>query len=72
MAKALANFAALLYNVLLQVDVGGPSMISEDSYIEGAPELVAVIATSNAAIDLGAKQNAYRRWSTGILSVANL
>jgi len=47
-------------------------MISEDSYIEGAPELVAVIATSNAAIDLGAKQNAYRRWSTGILSVANL
>lgn len=48
-------------DVLLRIENGGTSMISEDGYIEGAPELVAEIATSSAAIDLGAKQNAYRR-----------
>jgi Uma2 family endonuclease len=48
-------------DALLRLEVGGSSTISEDGYIEGAPELVAEIATSSAAIDLGAKQNAYRR-----------
>jgi Uma2 family endonuclease len=48
-------------DVLLRVEVGGTSTISQDGYIEGAPELVAEIATSSAAIDLGAKRNAYRR-----------
>jgi Uma2 family endonuclease len=48
-------------DALLRIEVGGRSTISEDGYIEGAPELVAEIATSSAAIDLGAKQNAYRR-----------
>lgn len=48
-------------DALLRIDFGGCSTISEDGYIEGAPELVAEIATSSAAIDLGAKQNAYRR-----------
>ncbi|WP_317134175.1 Uma2 family endonuclease [Leptolyngbya sp. O-77] len=48
-------------DALLRIEVGGSSTISEDGYIEGAPELVAEIATSSAAIDLGAKQNAYRR-----------
>ncbi len=48
-------------DALLRIEVEGSSTISEDGYIEGAPELVAEIATSSAAIDLGAKQNAYRR-----------
>ncbi|NJK51605.1 MAG: Uma2 family endonuclease [Leptolyngbyaceae cyanobacterium SU_3_3] len=48
-------------DALLRIEVGGSSTISEDGYIEGAPELVVEIATSSAAIDLGAKRNAYRR-----------
>jgi Uma2 family endonuclease len=48
-------------DALMRIEIGGTSTISEDGYIEGAPELVAEIATSSAAIDLGAKQNAYRR-----------
>lgn len=48
-------------DALLRIDKGGSSTISVDGYIEGAPELVAEIATSSAAIDLGAKRNAYRR-----------
>ena len=35
--------------------------MSEDDYIEGAPELVVEIAASSAAIDLGDKKRAYRR-----------
>jgi Uma2 family endonuclease len=48
-------------DALLRIEIGGTSTVSEDGYIEGAPELVAEIATSSAAIDLGAKKNAYRR-----------
>jgi len=48
-------------DALLRIETGGMSIISEDGYIEGTPELVAEIATSSAAIDLGAKRNAYRR-----------
>lgn len=48
-------------DVSLRIVRGGTSRVSEDGYIEGAPELVAEIATSSAAIDLGAKMNAYRR-----------
>jgi Uma2 family endonuclease len=48
-------------DALLRIDVGGTSTISEDGYIEGAPELIAEIATSSVAIDLGTKRNAYRR-----------
>lgn len=48
-------------DALLRIEVGGTSQVSEDGYIEGAPELVAEIATSSAAIDLGAKKSAYRR-----------
>jgi Uma2 family endonuclease len=48
-------------DALLRIEIGGTSSVSEDGYIEGAPELVAEIATSSAAIDLGAKKNAYRR-----------
>jgi Uma2 family endonuclease len=48
-------------DALLRIEVGGSSRLSADGYIEGAPELVAEIATSSAAIDLGAKKAAYRR-----------
>jgi Uma2 family endonuclease len=40
---------------------GGQSRLSEDDYIDGAPELVIEIAASSAAIDLHAKKTAYRR-----------
>jgi Uma2 family endonuclease len=40
---------------------GGQARISEDDYIEGAPELVAEVASSSVSYDLGRKLNAYRR-----------
>lgn len=40
---------------------GGRSRISEDDYVEGAPELVVEIAASSASYDLHAKLNVYRR-----------
>ena len=35
--------------------------ISDDDYLEGAPELIVEIASSSASYDLGVKLNAYRR-----------
>ncbi len=40
---------------------GGKSTLSDDGYLEGAPELVIEVAASSAAIDLGDKKRAYRR-----------
>lgn len=40
---------------------GGQSRISEDDYLEGAPELVVEVAASSAAYDLHDKMRAYRR-----------
>ncbi|MBW4465530.1 MAG: Uma2 family endonuclease [Pegethrix bostrychoides GSE-TBD4-15B] len=40
---------------------GRQAAISEDDYIEGAPELVVEIAASSAAIDLHDKKRVYRR-----------
>jgi Uma2 family endonuclease len=50
-------------DILLCLDAaaGGQSRISEDDYIEGAPELVVEIAASSASYDLHAKLNMYRR-----------
>ena len=45
----------------IEPEVGGNSRISEDDYIEGAPELIAEIAASSASYDMNAKLNAYRR-----------
>lgn len=39
----------------------GNAFISDDDYLEGAPELIVEIASSSAAIDLHAKLNVYRR-----------
>ncbi len=47
--------------LIIRPDYGGQARISEDDYIEGAPELVAEVASSSASYDLGKKLNAYRR-----------
>ncbi|MFO1430825.1 MAG: Uma2 family endonuclease [Candidatus Competibacteraceae bacterium] len=48
-------------DALLRLDQGGRSHISEDDYIEGAPELIVEIAASSASIDLHEKFKVYRR-----------
>ena len=48
-------------DALLRLDVNGQSTISDDDYVEGAPELIVEIAASSASIDLHQKLNAYRR-----------
>lgn len=47
--------------LLLPASAGGNAHLTEDDYVEGAPELVAEVAASSVAIDLNAKKNAYRR-----------
>ncbi len=47
--------------LLISPERSGNSTLSEDGYLEGAPELVVEIAASSAAIDLGDKKRAYRR-----------
>ncbi|HAJ64658.1 MAG TPA: Uma2 family endonuclease, partial [Cyanobacteria bacterium UBA8543] len=47
--------------LLIPESAGGQSTLSEDDYIEGAPELVAEIAASSVANDLHDKKKAYRR-----------
>ncbi|MCT7971941.1 Uma2 family endonuclease [Laspinema olomoucense] len=47
--------------LLISPENGGQSTLDEQGYIQGAPELVAEIAASSAAIDLGDKKRAYRR-----------
>jgi Uma2 family endonuclease len=42
-------------------EFGGQARISEDDYIEGAPELVAEVSSSSVSYDLGKKLNVYRR-----------
>lgn len=45
----------------IETESGGQSRISQDDYIEGAPELIVEIASSSAAYDLHDKQETYRR-----------
>lgn len=47
--------------LLITPEAGGQARLSDDDYIEGAPELVVEIAASSVAIDLHAKKQAYRR-----------
>jgi len=47
--------------LLINEAAGGQARLSDDDYIEGAPELVVEIAASSVAIDLHAKKQAYRR-----------
>ncbi|HAC65248.1 MAG TPA: Uma2 family endonuclease, partial [Cyanothece sp. UBA12306] len=48
-------------DALLRITVNGQSTISEDGYVEGAPELIVEIAASTASIDLNDKLKAYQR-----------
>ncbi|MEQ9483385.1 Uma2 family endonuclease [Coleofasciculus sp. F4-SAH-05] len=50
-------------DALLRLDEesGGRSRISEDDYVEGAPELIVEIAASSVSYDLHDKLQAYRR-----------
>ncbi|GBE94696.1 Uma2 family endonuclease [Nostoc cycadae] len=47
--------------LLIAPEAGGQTRLSEDDYIEGAPELIIEIAASSVAIELHAKKQAYRR-----------
>jgi Uma2 family endonuclease len=47
--------------LLVDPRLGGQSRLSEDGYIEGAPEMVVEIAASTVSIDLHTKKQVYRR-----------
>lgn len=47
--------------LLVNPECGGQAVISEDDYIEGAPELVAEVSSSTVSFDLHTKLNVYRR-----------
>lgn len=47
--------------LLIDEQLGGQTRITEDDYIEGAPELIAEVAASSAANDLYDKKRVYRR-----------
>ncbi len=48
-------------DALLRIESGGRSIVSDDDYLEGAPELIVEIAASSAAYDLYDKKQVYRR-----------
>jgi hypothetical protein len=50
--------------LLIDPERGGQARVSDDDYLEGAPELLAEVAASSAAYDVHTKLEVYRR--TGI------
>lgn len=48
-------------DAMLRIEVGGQSVITDDDYVEGAPELIVEIAASSASYDLHDKLKVYRR-----------
>lgn len=48
-------------DAVLRLNQGGRSWISDDDYIEGAPELIVEVAASSASYDLHDKLRVYRR-----------
>ena len=48
-------------DALLRITKNGQSTISQEGYVEGAPELIVEISASTASIDLHDKLKAYRR-----------
>ena len=48
-------------DALLRLEVGDNSTISDNDYVEGAPELIVEIAASSASFDLHEKLKVYRR-----------
>src|SRR5262249_9428327 len=53
-------------DALLLIDpaIGGQARVSEDDFIEGAPELVGEVSSSRVSFDLGTKLQVYQR--TGV------
>jgi len=47
--------------LIIRPECGGRIVISEDGYLEGAPDLVAEIAASTVSIDVNQKLKVYRR-----------
>ena len=47
--------------LLIDPGAGGQARLSDDDYIEGAPELIAEVASSSASYDLHDKLHVYRR-----------
>ena len=47
--------------LFIEPECGGQVRISDDDYVEEAPELVVEVASSSASYDLGPKLEAYRR-----------
>lgn len=47
--------------LVIDASYGGQTQLSEDDYLEGAPELLAEIAASTVSIDLGTKKTSYER-----------
>jgi len=47
--------------LLIDPDRGGQALISEDDFVEGAPELVVEVAASSVSIELHKKLHVYRR-----------
>ncbi|MDZ8025070.1 MAG: Uma2 family endonuclease [Nostoc sp. DedQUE01] len=48
-------------DALLRIEQSGQTLITEDDYLEGAPELIVEIAASSASYDLHEKLKVYRR-----------
>jgi Uma2 family endonuclease len=46
---------------MIAPECGGQARISDDDYVEGAPELVAEVASSSASFDAHTKLHVYRR-----------
>jgi Uma2 family endonuclease len=47
--------------LLIEPGFGGQATISDDDYVENAPELVAEVSSSSVSFDLNTKLNVYRR-----------
>jgi len=48
-------------DALLRIENGGQSIVNEDGYVEGAPELIVEIAASTVSMDLHDKLRVYER-----------
>ncbi|MBR8831546.1 MAG: hypothetical protein N5P05_003186 [Chroococcopsis gigantea SAG 12.99] len=48
-------------DALLRINRHGNSIVSDDDYVEGVPELIAEVAASSVSYDLHQKLNVYRR-----------
>jgi Uma2 family endonuclease len=47
--------------LMIEKEFGGKSVVADDGYIEGSPELIVEVAASTASYDLNEKMTVYRR-----------